>query len=152
MNEQFFTTLEGRLAELTKDLRFQHKPTGAMIAPQIIGVMLERPTVAVQEAEEYPYVRWLIVDGSFTNRSPARFTVLLDGGIYTGGSVADGNADINRLCLALGKIVESPWFDQFKMKDQVRFSLGIPGDDKNPGIQPHPYHHCRLFLDIQGYQ
>ena len=149
MTEQFFATLKARLTELVQGLSFHHKPTGGLVAPQIIDIMLERPKEAVEEAEEYPYVRWLIVDGAFTNRSPSRFTVMLDGGIYTAGTVAEGSADITRLCLALGRIVESPWIDQYKMQDQVRFSLGIPGDDKDPGIQPHPYHHCRLFLEMQ---
>lgn len=149
MTEQFFAILKARLAELVVDLRYLHKPTGGLIAPQIIDVMMERPTGAVEEGEEYPLVRWLVYEGEFHRQSPSPFKVMVDAGIYTEGTIAEGNAEILQLCQALGKIIESPRFAPYKLGPIVRFSIGTPEpEDKNPGMQPHPYYHCRLFLEF----
>lgn len=149
MNQQFFAALEARLTELTADLRYLHKPTGQQRAPQIIGTMLERPTGEVQEAQDYPFVRWIIYDGEFSRMSPAPFSIMLDGGIYTDGTVDDGNTAICSLCMALGKIVEKPWFTPYKLRNRVRFVMGSPeADNSNHGLQPHPYYYCRLYLEF----
>ncbi len=149
MNEQFYTTLKERLVELTQDLRYLHKPSDTLIAPQIIDIMLERPKVAVPEADEYPFVRWVAYEGEFAYRSPAPFSVMLDGGLYTDGSIAEGNLAISQLCMALGRIVEKPWFSPYKLRNRVRFVLGNPEvDNNNYGLQPHPYYHCRLYLEF----
>ncbi|MDR2550018.1 MAG: hypothetical protein LBD10_07475 [Desulfobulbus sp.] len=152
MTDRFFQLLGDRLADLTKDLLFLHPPTGALVSPQVIGVMLDRPKTSTEGGAEYPYVRWLPYVGEFHCKAPTQFEVILDGGIYTSGNVADGNMDIHRLCMALGKIAENPGFAPYKLKDGVRFSIGIPDPEyRNPGIQPHPYYHCRLFLQFAGY-
>jgi len=149
MTELFFATLKACLGDLTKDLRFLHKPSGTLIAPQIIDVMMDRPTAPVEEGDEYPLVRWMIYEGEFRRMSAAPFKVLVDAGIYTDGSVVEGNAEISRLCSALGGIVENPRFAPYKLGPVVRFTLGAPeSPDKNPGVQPHPYYHCRLFLEF----
>ena len=149
MNQQFFTALEARLTELTEDLRYLHRPSGELKAPQIIGVMLDRPTGEVEEAQEYPFVRWVLSDGEFTRLSPAPFSIMLDGGIYTDGTVDDGNAAACGLCMALGKIVEKPWFRPYKLRNRVRFVMGDPGtESNNHGLQPHPYYYCRLYLEF----
>lgn len=151
MTAQFFAALRGRLAELVQDLRYLHKPSGEQVAPQIIDIMLPRLTVPAPEADEYPFVRWLIVKGEFARLKPGPFLVLLDAGIYTAGSVMDGVADITELCLALGRIVEKSNFAPYRLVSRVRFTIGSPGpDDADPGLQAHPYYHCRLFLDFQG--
>lgn len=149
MTEQFFAALKARLVELTQDLRYLHKPTGGMIAPQIIDIMLDRPTSQTEEGEDYPYVRWLVYDGEFAHRTPAPFSVMLDGAIYTDGSIAAGNLAVSELCRALGRIVERPWFAPYKLRNRVRFVLGNPETNtNNHGLQPHPYYFCRLYLEF----
>ena len=150
MTDQFYTALKARLAELVADLRYLHKPTDAMIAPQIIDLMLPRTTEQVQEAEEYPFVRWLVYEGEFHRSSPAPFRVLLDAGIYTDLTPADGNAAISELCRTLGRIIERQTFAPFVLANPVRFVIGTPDAEQgNPGLQPHPYYHCRLYLEFQ---
>lgn len=152
MTDQFYTALKARLTELVADLRYLHKPTAAMIAPQIIDLMLPRPTEQVEEAEEYPFVRWMVTSGEFKRQSPMQFSVVIDAGIYTDGTVTEGNGEISQLCSALGRIVDFPSFPPFKLNDNTRFILGTPADEgTNPGLHPHPYYHCRLFLEFSGY-
>ena len=147
MTDQFFAALKARLTELVQDLRYLHKPTGLLVAPQIIDIMLPRPTEAVAEADEYPFVRWLVYEGAFHRRPPSPFKLLLDAGLYTSGTIAEGHADICQFCAALGRIVEQPRFAPYRLGDTIRFTLGTPeSEDRNPGMQPHPYYHCRLFL------
>lgn len=149
MTDEFYALLESRLTELVADLRYTHKPSGGLIAPQIISVCLPRPTAQVTEADEVPFVRWLVYEGEFAHRSPAPFTVLIDCCIYTDGSVADGNADISQLCMALGKIVLKPWFSPYKLRNRVRFILGDPETSTVfHGVQSHPYYACRLYLEF----
>lgn len=151
MTEEFFTAIRARLTELVKDLRFLHKPTGQNVPPQIIDLMLDRPTSTTEEGDEYPYVRWLIPSGSFKRHGSEPFSVIIDAGIYTDGTISDGNSDIFSLCLALGKITENPRFAPYKLGETIPFTLGQPaGDANNPGIQPHPYYHCRLTLDFSA--
>jgi len=149
MTEAFFTAFKARLAELVADLRYLHKPSGTEIAPQIIDLMLPRPTEVVAEADEYPFVRWLVYEGEFHRLKPAPFKLMLDAGIYTSGDINDGNAAICELCTALGRITENPRFAPYKLGASIRFIIGIPdADSKDPGLQPHPYYHCRLFLEF----
>jgi len=147
MNETFVSNLTARLIELTQHLRFYNKPTGTEIAPQIIGTMLEKKTESCQEAQEYPLVRWVIHQGEFARMSPTPFSVMLDAGIYTDGIIKDGCTDINILVMALGKIVEKPWFKPYKLRNRVSFVLGSP-DENSLGIQPHPYYFGRLYLQF----
>lgn len=149
MTEAFYAALRTRLGELTQDLRFFHKPTNSQVAPEIIDVMAERPTAAVDESEAYPFVRWIVYQGEFSRLEAAPFALMIDGGVYTEGDIYDGNADISRLCTALGRIVERPAIGPCKVHGKVRFTLGTPdGPDNNPGAQPHPYYHCRLFVNF----
>lgn len=149
MTEAFYTALRARLVELTRELRFYHKPSTSLVAPQVIDVMAPRPTVAVDDAEEYPFVRWIVYQGEFSRQEAAPFAVMIDGGIYTEGDILDGNADISLLCAALGRIVERPGIGPCKVHGKVRFTLGTPdGPDNNPGAQPHPFYHCRLFVNF----
>lgn len=147
MNEAFFTTLTARLTELTADLRFLHKPSGELKAPQIIDTMLQRARGVTEEAQEFPFVRWVVYAGEYARMSPAPFSVMLDGGIYTDGSISDGIIDISTLSMALGKIVEKPWYKPYKLRNRVRFTMGSP-DENSLGIQPHPYYFTRLYLDF----
>jgi len=148
MTEAFYALLRSRLTSLVADLRYLHKPSDTLIAPQVIDLSLPRPTEAVVEGDEYPFVRWLVYEGEFAHRTPAPFTVLIDGGIYTDGSVSEGNAAISELCMALGKVVQTPWYSPYKLRNRVRFSLGNPENTVNQGIQPHPYYFCRLYLEF----
>jgi hypothetical protein len=149
MTDQFFAALKARLTELVQDLRYLHKPTGLLVAPQIIDIMLPRPTEAVAEADEYPFVRWLVYKGTFMRQGLLPFSVVLDAGIYTDGDSFDGNAAIMQLCVALGKIIEVPSLAMYRIDEPIRFAIGSPGpEDGNPGVQAHPYYHGRLFLDF----
>ena len=149
MTDQFFTLFKSRLAELVVDLSYLHKPSGLNMRPQIIDVMMERPTERVDEGEEYPFVRWMIHKGEFSRQGLLTFTVIVDAGVYTGGTVDDGNADITGLCLALGRIVRTPVFSPYRLDGPVRFTIGSSDQaERNPGIQPHPYYHCRLAMDF----
>ncbi len=149
MTEEFFTALKARLVELTQDLRYPHKPSGTQVAPQIIDIMLPRPTGEVAEAEEYPFVRWLVHKGMFMRQGLLPFSVVLDAGIYTDGDSFDGNTAIMQLCGALGKIIEVPRLAMYRIDEPIRFAIGSPGPEEgNPGLQAHPYYHGRLFLDF----
>lgn len=147
MNQQFFDKLTARLTELTADLRFYHKPTRTTRAPQIIGVQLEEPVGEVKEADEYPFVRWVVYQGSFAWRSRAPFSVRIDAGIYTNGAIADGNNDIMTLTMALGRLVETPWFAPYKLTREIPYTVGVP-DDPNKGAQAHPYYHSQLYPEF----
>lgn len=151
MTPAFFTTLTARLTELTQDLRFDHLPTGVQRAPQVIATMLERPTGGEPESEELPFVRWIVHEGEFARLSPAPFTVYVDGGIFTEGTISDGTIAISALCVALGKIVEKPWFKPYKLRNRVHFEMGDQGnmvDSYTRGLQPHPFYYCRLTLEF----
>lgn len=149
MTEDFFTALKARLTELVQDLRYLHKPSGALIAPQIIDIMLPRPTGEVAEGEEYPFVRWLVSKGDFTRQGLVSFSVVVDAGIYVEGDINDGNAAISELCLALGRIVQVSRFAIYRLDGPVRFIIGnIDALETNPGLQAHPYYHCRLAMDF----
>lgn len=148
MTDQFYATLKARLVELTSDLRYLHQPTGSLIAPQIIDLMLPRPTGQVDEGDEYPFVRWLVHRGRTVRQGLVSFSVVIDAGIYA-EDIASGNAGISELCMRLGKIVHAPAFSSYLIDGPVNFSIGIPdADDRNPGMQAHPYYHCRLFIDF----
>jgi len=149
MTDAFFTAFKARLEELVAELRYLHKPTGTTIAPQIIDLMLPRPTEVVAEGDEYPFVRWLVYEGEYHRLKPAPFKLMLDAGIYTSGSVVDGNSSICELCQALGKITDNPRFAPYRLSGTVRFFIGTPDSElRDPGLQPHPYYHCRLFLEF----
>ena len=151
MTPEFYTSLKARLAELVAPLRCLHQPTGTVVAPQVIDVMLPRATAATETGEEYPFVRWMVTRGVFEVHGRVSFTLVLDAGIYTDDTVASGNEEITALALALGRIVERPVFTPYRIDGEVRFTIGHPGgeasvDSESPGLQPHPYYHCRLHV------
>ena len=147
MNDQFVALLTARLEDLVKELRYTYKPDGSEKAPQIVDPMLPGKDRSHQEGEEFPLVRWAIFNGEFARMSPAPFSVRVDAGIYTGGSIIDGDRDIRELLMALGKIVETPWYKPYKLRDPVKFDLGSP-DLHAQGIQPHPYYWATLYLSF----
>jgi hypothetical protein len=148
MTEQFFTALKERLAELVGGLRYLHKPTGAMVAPQIIDLMLPRSTEPLDEGEEYPFVRWIVYRGTFIRQGLVAFSVAVDAGIYA-EDIAEGNAGISELCLHLGRIVQVPAFSSYLIDGPVTFVVGSPDpEERNPGMQGHPYYHCRMFINF----
>jgi hypothetical protein len=148
MVEQFFAILKERLAELTADLRYLHKPSGTMVAPQIIDLMLPRPTEHVDEADEYPFVRWIVYRGRFVRQGLVSFSVAIDAGVYA-EDIATGNTHISELCMRLGRLVQVPSFSTYLVDGPITFTVGTPDtDDRNPGMQGHPYYHCRLFIDF----
>ena len=151
MNEAFFTLLTERLTELTGDLRFLHSPSGEMRAPQIVGTELDRPVGKTEEGENCPFVIWAIHGCEFARKSPAPFSVVVDGCIYNEGTIAEGTTDITSLTLALGKIVEKPWYKPYKLSNQPglrpRAEIGDP--EKNSlGRQPQPYFYMRMYLNF----
>lgn len=147
MNRAFTTLLTARLVELTEGLVFYHKPTEELKAPKIIGTMLAEKQADYKEAEEFPFVRWVVSGGEFARMSTAPFSVMLDAGIYTNGTVTEGCEAITELVMALGKVVEKPWFSPYKLRSRVRFVLGDP-DNNHLGMQPHPYYYGRLYLEF----
>jgi hypothetical protein len=149
MNQQFFDTLTAVLTELTAGLSYYHLPSDSARAPQIINTILLRPTGQIAEGDEYPLVRFRLVDGEFARMTAAPFTVLIDCGVRTSGSISDGLRDIAELTMAIGGIVKRPWFSPYKLRNRVRFELGDPGTDYgSKGIQPHPYYFSRLYLEF----
>lgn len=148
MNQAFADTLTARLTELTGGLTYYHKPSDVMIAPKIISLGLLPEAGMVDEAEDFPRVRWLIMEGVFARLGNAPFSVRLDCGVY-GRTIEEGNAAIWELTKACGGIVKKPWFSPYKLRNEVRFAMGEPGHDDNfRGVQPHPYYVSRLFLDF----
>lgn len=149
MTPEFYTSLKARLAELVGALRFLHPVSGTAAAPQVIDVMLPRATSATETGDEYPFVRWMVTRGAFDVPGRVRFTLVLDAGICTDDTVGAGNEDITALALALGRIVERPVFTPYRIDGEVDFTIGDPGggvDQASPGLQPHPYYHCRLHI------
>lgn len=145
----FETKLSSTLAELTENLRYLHKPTGDLIAPQIIDVCLERRSGEVEEANEFPFVRWKVVNETFTRGGVAELFVTLDSGIYTEGTTLEGETAIRELAAALGTIVRVPFFAPYKLRDNVPCYYG----DRTTGAegdQPHPYYYARHELTFVG--
>lgn len=147
MNQKFASEFTACLEELVSGLAYHHKPTGELRPPQIIDTMLERPSGPVVADDEYPLVRWLITDGGFARKSAAPFTVIVDNWLYTPGSIDDGLRNIAALTMALGKVVNRPWFSPYKLRNLVRFEMGSR-EQNSIGIQPHPYYTSRLFLEF----
>lgn len=152
MNQLFITNMHTRLTELVAGLALYHKPTGVRQPPQVIGTQKDRPTTDEVDGAEYPFVRWILHEGEFVRASSGGVVVMVDGGIYTPGDIDSGLADINALCMALGGIVDRPWFNRpYKLRNRVPFWLGDHRsivDSFEKGTQPHPYYYCRLRLEF----
>lgn len=147
MDSSFSALLTSRITECVADLRYTHKPTGTQKAPQVIELMLPKKERSQKEAEDFPLVRWAFTRGEFARMRPAPFGVKIDAGIYTNGSITDGNRDITELIIALGKLVEKPWYKPYKLLNPVTFTVGST-DKHTEGIQPHPYYWAALHLEF----
>ncbi len=143
------TALVARVTELTADLRFSHKPSGAVkIAPQVVNGSLEPPRPGDwEEAGDYPFVRVALYRGSFHDRMPLPCEAVLYGGIWTPGTVQDGDDDIFTLLKALGRIVEEPRFPPWLLSEACPWTVGLQ-DQGFEGMQRHPFHYGAVFLEF----
>ena len=80
---------------------------------------------------------------------PSPFSVLIQAGIYTEGSIDDGTRDIMQLTMALGKVVESRSFPPYVLSADAEFTIGDPGDGYE-GLQPHPYYYAQIRLNFSA--
>lgn len=142
--------LVARVTELTADLRFHHKPTpDETIVPQVIRGSLEPPRAGEHEGEaaDYPFVRVSLYKGSFHDVRPLPCYAVLYAGIWTPGTIQDGDDDIFELISALGLIVENPRFPPFTLSESCPFTIGIQ-DPGFEGMQRHPLHYGAVFLEF----
>lgn len=146
MTPEFSALLQARFESLVASLQFDHKPTGVKRAVQVINPMLERIR-GHEEGEEHPYLRWAICEGSFEPRKPQPFKVVVSLGLYTAGSIDDGNADIQSFTTAVGKIVLDRAFPPSRLVTPVPFTIGDPRDGFE-GLQPHPYYYAGMILQF----
>lgn len=139
--------LLARLATLTSDLRYHHKPSGERRAPQVIHTCLEKKTSTWQEGDEFPYIRAAIYRGAFDGVVPQPHKVVVICGIYTPGTIATGTAEIAELTNAVGNIVMNRGFPPYVLKTPVEYVLG--SDEAGAeGLQPHPYHFSKFNLEF----
>lgn len=146
MTPEFTILLQSRLESLVAGLQYDHKPTGAPRAVQVINPMLERVR-GHEEGEEHPFVRWAIFEGSFEPRRPQPFKVVVSLGLYTGGTIDDGNRDIQELTAAVGGIVEDRAFPPSRLVTPVPYTIGDPREGYE-GLQPHPYYYASMILEF----
>lgn len=140
-----------RFQELTGDLGFYHKPSGTdekVTAPQVINGSLEPPRPGNwEEAADYPFVRVALYKGSFCSRMPLKCEAVAYAGIWTPGTVQDGDNDIFTLLAALGRIVEQPRFSPWLLSEVVHWTVGLQ-DQGMEGMQRHPFHYGALFMEF----
>jgi hypothetical protein len=148
VNEAFSTLLTANIEALVADLSFTYKPDGSMKAPQVVETCLPAKEQGYQEGQEVPLVRWIIYKGAFSWRTPSPFNVRIDAGIYTPGSIVEGTRDIQSLCLALGRLVEKPWYSPYKLANRIPFNIGDP-QTHSEGSQAHPYYWASLYLEFK---
>lgn len=146
MTPEFTALLQTRLETLVAGLQYDYKPTGGQKAVQVINPMLER-VKGHQEGDEHPYVRWAVFSGSFEPRRPQPFRVTVSLGLYTAGAIDDGNADIQALAMAVGRIVEDRAFPPSRLVTPVPYTIGDPREGYE-GLQPHPYYYASMMLDF----
>lgn len=146
MTPEFTTLLQTRLEALVAGLQYDHKPSGAPKAVQVINPMLERLR-GHQEGEEHPFVRWAIFQGAFAPRKPQPFKVVLSLGLYTAGTIDDGNRAIQALTMAVGKIVDDRAFPPSRLATPVSYTIGDPREGYE-GLQPHPYYYASMILEF----
>lgn len=137
--------LLARLTGLTKDLRFYHKPTGEMVAPQIVNTCMPDKTRDWQEDQDFPYVRAALFRGAFDGVSAQPHEAIVVCGIYSPGDVVDGTTAINQLTAAVGEIVTNRGFAPFVLAPPVEYRIGLD-EAGMEGLQPHPYHFSKLHL------
>lgn len=147
MNQQFKDLLASRLEELVADLRYTHKPSGQLKPPHVVRLQLPGKERSQGEAEDFPLVRWKITGGQFTRMGPALFSVEINAGIYTPGTITDGDGEISELALALGQIVNKPWYKPYKLLNSAPFAFGST-EPQSKGMQPHPYYWVSLYLEF----
>lgn len=146
MTPEFATLLTSRLTELVEDLSFDYKPDGSTRVPQIINPMLPSRSSDHQDGDYFPFVRWAIYKGIFAKR-PEPFSVYVSGGIYTAGTIDDGNGAILSLAMALGNIVDNKSFPPYRLQSPVGFTVGDTREG-NEGLQPHPYYYMSMILEF----
>lgn len=157
MNQAFITAFSATLTAAVADLRYCSKPTvtsvnptGDLVVPQVITPMLPAKAAGYQEGGELPLCRWLITSGHFSMRQYQPFKVQLDLGLYTPGTIEDGNAAILEFAMAVGgHLVKYPWYKPYKMIDDIEFHIGSR-EAESLGSQPHPYYWATMLLDFVG--
>lgn len=157
MTREFERLFTARLAELTRDLRFYHAPTGSMRAPQVYMTMLPLHEGAWKEGEFFPYLCWCYTSGEI-GLKPHPFRVLIDAGLRvdtSGGTLTEqiqrGTADSMSLVAALRGLSVDHVFGAYKLSLPFEFRVGDRGsnpDDNVEGQQPHPYYQVRFHLSF----
>ncbi len=147
MNQAFDVLFADRLASLTADLRYHHKPSGERVAPQIIHTMLPARDYSWQEGGECPFVRFAIYGGVFDFRRPESFKVVVSAGIYTDGDIATGTMEIMEFSRALSGLADRRSFAPFKLQTPISFEIGDPRSG-NEGLQPHPYYYMGMTFNF----
>lgn len=146
MTPEFMAMMTARLGALTAELEFTNTTAG-LISPRIIETMLPPKDKDYVEFDEFPLVCWAVHEGEVYPRKPSPFVVVLTGGIYTAGSIADGSRDIMRLAMALCRIVDDRAFPPYRLDVPVKFSIGDPREGYQ-GLQPHPVYWLTMNLNF----
>ena len=143
--------LVSRFEELTGELLFHHKPDASAdptAAPQVINGSLEPPRAGSwEEAADYPFIRVALYTGSFCARMPLKCEAVAYAGIWTPGTVQDGDNDIFTLLTAMDGIVEQPRFTPWLLSEVVHWTVGLQ-DKGLEGMQRHPFHYGALFMEF----
>ena len=147
MTDQFCKDFQVCLEQLVAPLRFHHRPSGELVGVSVHEAMLPAKPVGYQEGDELPLLRWCIYEGEFSGRVANGFSVALDAGIYSPGSIIDGSRDLMLLINTLGGLARMHGLPPYKLRTPISFRLGDPRDG-NEGIQPHPYYYGRLTMDF----
>ncbi len=147
MNEEFCAAFQNRIEGLLDGLLFHHRPSGALVPVTVYEAMLPAKQPGHKEGEDLPLVRWCIYEGEFAARIAGGFSVVIDAGIYTPGSIVEGSRDLMRLIWALGGLAAMRGLPPYRLRTPIGFRLGDLSEG-NEGIQPHPYYYGRLTLDF----
>ncbi len=158
MDKQFNELFSARLAELTADLRFFHKPTGGLRPPQIFETMLPEKDRQHLEDDIFPLLCWTHYSGELTHLEASSFKIAIDGCIRVDDTVgtsveqiAAGSAAINDLLFALHGLAAQRKIGRYKLQLPFEYALGYSPKRMgkgNEGDQPHPYYVLRLDLSF----
>ena len=139
--------LVARVTELTSDLRFYHKPTGGLIAPQVINTCLPKKDSSWQEGMDFPHVLVSIYAGGFDIMAPQPHKVVIGCGIHSPSDPVAGTNDIMALTAAVGRIVENRTFKPFKLRTPIQYTVGSE-ERGHEGTQPHPFYISTIYLEF----
>lgn len=145
MTPEFSTAFSNRLTALTSGLLFDNTAIGEKKAPQVIETMLPPKGSSYQEFGEFPLVCWAAYNGKIMPRQPWPFGVVVTGGIYTPGSIADGSRDITALAMALAKLVDDRAFPPYRLDVPIDLTIGDSRDGYE-GLQPHPVYWLTMHM------